>query len=97
MFDISRWPTRRDCIFVPEYQNPLIVAEESVDVFEASLGCFWIQEIHDRHKGEVENGPDDIEFPVKTLNAYWSYLNNCPIISDSSQMIVLFAEANPYN
>lgn len=81
MFDISSWSTRRDCVLVPEYQNALVVTKESVDVFEASLGCFRVQEIYDGHKGEVENSPDYVEFPLQTLNAYWSYLDHCPVIS----------------
>lgn len=81
MLDVSRGPTGRDCIFVPEYQNALVVAEEPVDIFKASLGCFWVQKIHGWHKGEVENGPDYVEFPLQTLNADWGYLDHCSVIS----------------
>lgn len=81
MFDVSRWPTGSDCVLIPEYQNALVVTKKSVDVFKASLGCFWVQEIYDWHKGEIENSPDYVEFPLQTLNAYWSYLDHCPFIS----------------
>lgn len=81
MFDIGCGPARCDCVFVSEYQDALVVAEESVDVFETSLGCFGIEEINHWHKGEVENGPDDVEFPVQTLNPYWRYLDHCSLVS----------------
>ena len=36
---------------------------------QGSAGCLWVEEVDEWDEGEVQHGPDDIEFPMEVLNA----------------------------
>ena len=50
--------------------------EVSVDIFQRSTSCLRVEQVHERHKGEVEDGPDDVEFPAEGPDADWGDFYN---------------------
>ena len=54
----------------------LVLAEHTIDIFQRSICCFRVKEVDNRDEGEVEECPDDVEFPLKILNADRSDLHD---------------------
>jgi hypothetical protein len=46
-----------------------VVAEIRVDVLEGAGGGLRVEEVDERHEGEVEDGPDDVEAPAERFDA----------------------------
>jgi hypothetical protein len=40
-------------------------------MYQGPAGCFRVEEVDAGDEGEVEDSPDDVEFPVKALDADW--------------------------
>lgn len=77
MLFVGGRPLRRNGIGVFEDEDILVLAEEAVEVFEAAAGRFGIEEVDGGYKGEVEDGPDDVEPPMERLDTNRGDLNNC--------------------
>ena len=69
MLDVGQRTLGRDSIFIPEDQDVLVVSEETVNIFEGAVRGFRVEEVDNRDKGGVEDGPDDIKLPMEGLNA----------------------------
>ena len=67
--DVSKRTLGRDSIFVPEDQDVLVVSEETVNVFQGAVRGFGIEKVDDWNERGVEDGPNDIEFPLEGLDA----------------------------
>ena len=67
--DVSKRTLGRDSIFIPEDQDVLVVTEETVNIFQGAVRGFGVEEVDDWDERGVEDGPNDVEFPVKALNA----------------------------
>ena len=67
--DVSKRTLGRDSIFIPEDQDVLVVSEETVNIFESAVRGFGVEEVDDWDERGVEDGPNDVEFPVEGLNA----------------------------
>jgi hypothetical protein len=46
-----------------------VIAEVRVDVLESSGGRFGVEEVDERHEGEIEDGPDDVEAPAERFDS----------------------------
>ena len=77
--DVSKRTFGRDSIFVPEYQDVLVISEETVNIFQSAVRGFGVEEVDDRDERGIEDGPNDIEFPVERLNADRGDFNDCKI------------------
>ena len=51
----------------------MVFTEQSIDVFEGTVGGLGIEEIDDGDEGGVEYRPDDIEFPLQGLDTDGGY------------------------
>ena len=69
MLDVSKRTLGRDSIFIFVDQDVLVVSEETVNIFEGAIRGFGVEEVDDWDEGGVEDGPNDIEFPLEGLNA----------------------------
>ena len=76
MLDVSKRTLGRDSIFIPEDQNVLVVAEETINVFEGAIRSFGVEEVDDWDERGVEDGPNNIKFPMEGLNADRGDLND---------------------
>ena len=56
-------------IFVRE-PYVFVLAEHAVDVFESAVGGLGEEEVDNGDEGGVEDGPDDVEFPVERLDSW---------------------------
>lgn len=54
----------------------LVLAEHAIYILQRPVCCFRVEEIDDRDEGEVEEGPNDVEFPVESLDTNGSNLHN---------------------
>ena len=59
----------------------MILAEHAIDVFEGAVCSFRVEEVDGGDEGEVEDGPDDVEFPVEALDAYGCDFDDYTILS----------------
>ena len=75
--DVSKRTLGRDSIFVPEDQDVLVVSEETVNIFQGAVRGFGIEKVDDWNERGVEDGPNDIEFPLEGLNANRGDFNDC--------------------
>jgi hypothetical protein len=41
---------------------------------------FWVQEVYNGHERSVQDGPDDVEAPVKRVDANGRDFHNCSVI-----------------
>ena len=87
MLNVPPRPLARNSIFVPENENALVVTEEAVDVLEGAVGGLGVEEVDDGDKGGVEEGPDDVEFPLEGLDAYGGDFDDWKRGSARAQMI----------
>jgi hypothetical protein len=67
-----------------EHEDIVMIHEVSVDVFEGTACCLWIEEIHEWHERSVEHGPDDVELPTKRADTYGSDLNHDEVTCGAS-------------
>jgi hypothetical protein len=74
----------RIAYLVFEHEDIVVIHEVSVDVFESTACCLWIEEIHEWHECSVEHGPDDVELPAKRADAYWCDLNHDEVTCGAS-------------
>ena len=70
VLDICQGSLCSDGVFVREDEYVVVFTEEAVDVFEGAVGGFGEEEVDDGNEGGVEDGPDDVEFPVEGLDAW---------------------------
>lgn len=49
----------------------------AVQVLECSVCSLRVQEINDGDERGIEDGPDDVEFPMEGVDSYGCYLDNC--------------------
>ena len=47
----------------------LILAEHAVYILKGTVCSLGKEEVDDRDKREIEDGPNDVEFPLETLDA----------------------------
>lgn len=66
---------------VSEDQVLGVLAIHAVDIFQRAVGGFGVEEIDDGHEGAVENGPYDIELPLKALDSGRGDFHHYPLIS----------------
>lgn len=52
------------------YKHWCATNKEAVKIFKRTPSSLEAEEINDGHKGEVEDGPGDLEFPSQRLNAW---------------------------
>lgn len=69
MLHVLQRPLLADGVLVPEHQDGRIIPEQAVNVLERAVGRFRVEEIDNGHERGVENGPDDVEFPLQGLDA----------------------------
>ena len=88
-------PLLCNSFFVLEYEQGGVTCEEAIDVLEGAAGCFRIEEIDCwvvrdvimqapgwltyRNEGEVEDGPDYVEPPLKASDSGRSDFDDCAI------------------
>nr|POF15458.1 hypothetical protein CFP56_71954 [Quercus suber] len=50
-------------------EDIIVFTEIRVEVLESAAGGFRVEEVDDGDEGEVEDAPDDVEFPAEVLDA----------------------------
>ena len=64
IIDVCLRPLGARGILVAENEDVLILTEEPIDVFKFAARGFGVEEVDDGDEGGVEEGPDDVEFPM---------------------------------
>jgi hypothetical protein len=64
-------PLRRNGIRVLENENILILGEEAIEIFESAVRGFRVEKVDYGDKGGIEDGPDDVEFPLQRIDPDW--------------------------
>lgn len=70
MFHILQWPLLTDGILIPKHKDARIIPKQPIDILERAVGRFRVEKIDDGYERSVEDGPDDVEFPLQGLDAY---------------------------
>lgn len=69
MFHILQRPLLANGVLIPKHEDFRIIPEQPIDILERAVGRFRVEEIDDGHERGVEDGPDDVEFPLQGLDA----------------------------
>lgn len=69
MLHILPRPLLTNGIFIPAHNNLIILAEKAIDILERPARRLRVEEVDDGHERRVEDGPDDVEFPLQRLDA----------------------------
>lgn len=54
---------------VPKNQNSRLSAEVTVQVLKSTACCFWVEEVDNRDKAKVKDGPNNVELPPQVLDS----------------------------
>ena len=76
MLNVSKRTLGRDSIFIFEDEDVLIISEETVNIFEGAIRGFGVEKVDYWDEGGIEDGPNNIKFPLKGLDADGSDFNN---------------------
>lgn len=67
----SLWTLARRSFFVEANDHVLIQCKVTINIFQPAICRFGIEQVNDRDKKCVQNGPDDIKLPANIVDADW--------------------------
>lgn len=76
MLDVGKRTLGRDRVFILEDEDVPVVTEETVNIFEGAIRGFGVEKVDYWDEGGIEDGPNNIELPLKGLDADGSDFNN---------------------
>lgn len=69
IIDILLWSLPTNRILVPEHQQAWLIHKVPVDVFEGAAAGLGVEQVDEGDEGEVQDRPDDVEFPAEGADA----------------------------
>lgn len=94
---VSQWPLCANSIWVVENEDVVVLAEQTIDIFERAVRSLRVEEVDDGHKRRVKDRPNDVKLPLQRSDTDRGDFNNYGALVRLSEKVTIIVHTHEVN